>query len=274
MRSMFAPAVFFVLLIQTGWQRPFADDNPSTLKLPIAPGPFQPTMDSLKQYKCPDWFRDAKFGIWAHWGPQAVPMDGDWYARRHVRAGQQALQVSPGALRPSVAVRLQGHHPPVEGREVGSRSPDAALQEGRGQVFRQHGLAPRQLLPLELEAAQVERREHGPPARRGRRLAEGGQEVRPAVRRLRAPRRQLHLVPGQPRRRQDGAEGRRALRRGQPRIPGPLPFPGRARRQGLVQQRSPLAAAVVRRDQGTGRQLPSRPALQRRRRGLRQRGRA
>jgi alpha-L-fucosidase len=48
---------------------------------PVAPGPFKPTMDSLKQYKCPDWFRDAKFGIWAHWGPQAVPMDGDWYAR-------------------------------------------------------------------------------------------------------------------------------------------------------------------------------------------------
>ena len=47
----------------------------------IAAGPFDPTMDSLKQYKCPDWFRDAKFGIWAHWGPQAVPMDGDWYAR-------------------------------------------------------------------------------------------------------------------------------------------------------------------------------------------------
>jgi alpha-L-fucosidase len=51
------------------------------LKLPIAEGPFQPTADSLKQYHYPDWFRDAKFGIWAHWGPQAVPMDGDWYAR-------------------------------------------------------------------------------------------------------------------------------------------------------------------------------------------------
>jgi alpha-L-fucosidase len=48
---------------------------------PIAAGPFKPTMDSLKQYQCPEWFRDAKFGIWAHWGPQAVPMDGDWYAR-------------------------------------------------------------------------------------------------------------------------------------------------------------------------------------------------
>jgi len=54
---------------------------PVQLNLPIAPGPFQPTMESLTNYTCPDWFRDAKFGIWAHWGPQAVPMDGDWYAR-------------------------------------------------------------------------------------------------------------------------------------------------------------------------------------------------
>ena len=49
--------------------------------IPVADGPFQPTMESLKGYRCPEWFRDAKFGIWAHWGPQAVPMDGDWYAR-------------------------------------------------------------------------------------------------------------------------------------------------------------------------------------------------
>ena len=45
-------------------------------------GPFKPENDSLKQYRCPEWFRDAKFGIWAHWGPQSVPMFGDWYARR------------------------------------------------------------------------------------------------------------------------------------------------------------------------------------------------
>jgi alpha-L-fucosidase len=46
-----------------------------------APGRFAPTVQSLKQYQTPDWFRDAKFGIWAHWGPQAVPRQGDWYAR-------------------------------------------------------------------------------------------------------------------------------------------------------------------------------------------------
>ncbi len=49
--------------------------------LPITPGPFEGTVDSLKNFVCPDWFRDAKFGIWSHWGPQSVPMYGDWYAR-------------------------------------------------------------------------------------------------------------------------------------------------------------------------------------------------
>ncbi len=44
-------------------------------------GRFEPTWESLKTYRCPDWFRDAKLGFWAHWGPQAVPMVGDWYAR-------------------------------------------------------------------------------------------------------------------------------------------------------------------------------------------------
>jgi len=46
----------------------------------IQPGPFEPTWESLRRYQCPDWFRDAKLGIWSHWGPQSVPMYGDWYA--------------------------------------------------------------------------------------------------------------------------------------------------------------------------------------------------
>lgn len=45
-------------------------------------GKFRPTDESLQQYQYPEWFRDAKFGIWAHWGPQAVPRQGDWYARK------------------------------------------------------------------------------------------------------------------------------------------------------------------------------------------------
>lgn len=42
---------------------------------------FEPTFESLREYTAPEWFRDAKFGIWSHWGPQSVPMFGDWYAR-------------------------------------------------------------------------------------------------------------------------------------------------------------------------------------------------
>ena len=48
---------------------------------PMAPGKFEPTWESLSQYKVPEWYRDAKFGIWAHWGPQCQPEQGDWFAR-------------------------------------------------------------------------------------------------------------------------------------------------------------------------------------------------
>jgi alpha-L-fucosidase len=42
---------------------------------------FTADMESFKQYRPPEWFRDAKLGMWACWGPEAVPEMGDWYAR-------------------------------------------------------------------------------------------------------------------------------------------------------------------------------------------------
>ena len=42
---------------------------------------YDATFESLYEHNDPEWFRDAKFGIWSHWGPQSVPMCGDWYAR-------------------------------------------------------------------------------------------------------------------------------------------------------------------------------------------------
>lgn len=47
----------------------------------MAQGKFEPTWESLKEYEVPEWFRNAKFGIWAHWGPQCVEGSGDWMAR-------------------------------------------------------------------------------------------------------------------------------------------------------------------------------------------------
>jgi alpha-L-fucosidase len=44
---------------------------------------FAATWESLVAgYRAPDWFRDAKLGIWAHWSAQCVPEQGDWYARK------------------------------------------------------------------------------------------------------------------------------------------------------------------------------------------------
>jgi len=52
-------------------------------------GPFQPTWESLKQYRCPAWFRDAKLGFWSCWGPECVPEQGDWYARNMYIEGHE-----------------------------------------------------------------------------------------------------------------------------------------------------------------------------------------
>jgi len=51
-------------------------------------GPFQPDWNSLKGYKIPEWYQDAKFGIFIHWGVYSVPAFGnEWYPRNMYRQG-------------------------------------------------------------------------------------------------------------------------------------------------------------------------------------------
>lgn len=77
---------FGVLLL--GCSLAAASAQTKTLDLPpIAKGPFKPEWNSLTNYQTPEWFRDAKFGIWAHWGPQCEPEHGDWYARSMYEEG-------------------------------------------------------------------------------------------------------------------------------------------------------------------------------------------
>ena len=67
----------------------------------LAAGPFQPTWESLEaQYKTPEWFRDAKFGIWAHWSAQCVPEAGRLVRAQDVHPGRQALRLPRQDLRP------------------------------------------------------------------------------------------------------------------------------------------------------------------------------
>ena len=62
---------------------------PETMAAPIT---FKLTIESLKQYSVPEWFQDAKLGIWAHWEPQGstdipYPIDNGWYARYMYETG-------------------------------------------------------------------------------------------------------------------------------------------------------------------------------------------
>ena len=55
----------------------------------MAAGKYEPTWESLKKHDTPEWFRNAKFGIWAHWGPQCVEGSGDWMARKMYQEGSR-----------------------------------------------------------------------------------------------------------------------------------------------------------------------------------------
>ncbi len=56
--------------------------------LPVAPGPYSSGWKEISRlYQTPEWWRDAKFGAWAHWDPQSMPEDGDWYARGMYQEG-------------------------------------------------------------------------------------------------------------------------------------------------------------------------------------------
>lgn len=53
-----------------------------TIQQEIAAGPFHANWESLQAYQIPSWYKDAKFGIFIHWGVYSVPAFGnEWYPR-------------------------------------------------------------------------------------------------------------------------------------------------------------------------------------------------
>lgn len=59
----------------------------------IARGPFRAAWPSLETYQAPAWYRDAKFGIFIHWGVYAVPaFDSEWYPRNMYQQASPVFQ--------------------------------------------------------------------------------------------------------------------------------------------------------------------------------------
>ena len=54
---------------------------------------FRPSWESLRQYTVPEWYQDAKFGIFIHWGVYSVPAFGnEWYPRNMYVQGTPEFQ--------------------------------------------------------------------------------------------------------------------------------------------------------------------------------------
>jgi alpha-L-fucosidase len=56
-------------------------------------GPFRPNWESLQKYEAPEWYLDAKFGIFIHWGVYSVPaFSNEWYSRNMYEPGFEAYK--------------------------------------------------------------------------------------------------------------------------------------------------------------------------------------
>jgi len=56
-------------------------------------GPFRPDWESLRHYEIPQWYKDAKFGIFIHWGVYSVPgAENEWYPRNMYRPKEGAYK--------------------------------------------------------------------------------------------------------------------------------------------------------------------------------------
>jgi alpha-L-fucosidase len=96
--ARFASVVFILLLLAGAFL--CAQPLPQCVQKQLARveegtrgGPFAADWDSLGAYRVPDWFRDAKFGIFIHWGVYSVPAYGnEWYSHNMYLQGNDAFK--------------------------------------------------------------------------------------------------------------------------------------------------------------------------------------
>ena len=164
----------------------------------IASGPFKPDWESLKgQYQAPDWFRDAKFGIWAHWSRAMRARSRRLVCPQHVYPGQQAIS--------SIICRTYGHPADTGFMEINNRwkaenwHPDELMDlyvKAGASYFvslaNHHDNFDNYQFPLPRLEQHADRAQAG----HRRRLGQGGAGARPEVRRLQPFGPCLALVPG------------------------------------------------------------------------------
>lgn len=114
-------------------------------------GPFQPTWSSIasnntnRDNGAPAWLRQAKFGMWVHYGPQANLQSGDWSAQHMYQPGAAAYSFHTNNFGWPTTNGYKERRPRLESDQLQPRRAGAALLQRRRAVCAGAGRAPRQL---------------------------------------------------------------------------------------------------------------------------------
>ncbi len=169
------------------------------------------TRESLRSYRVPEWFRDAKFGIWSHWGPQSAIEDGDWYARNMYIQGQPQYDYH---------VQTYGHPSKVGYKDLmnvwkaDKWDPEHLMglyKKAGAKYFFSMGVHHDNFDLWDSKYTALERGEDGAEERCGWPVGRRGAQKRPALWRERAPVDQLQVVQREPQRRQGRFSGGRSV---------------------------------------------------------------
>ena len=148
--------------------------KPSIARATVGPQSYTASWSSVDQHPpAPQWFQDAKFGIYFHWGVFSVPaFSNEWYPRNMYNSGSAENQhhiatygdpsVWPyhyfmlGAANKAGQFTKFAAQAGVRGRQLRPQRLGTAVQAGRGQVRRPGRRAPRRLLDVEQPGERVE----------------------------------------------------------------------------------------------------------------------
>ncbi len=88
----------------------------------VPPGPYETTWESLEKYQVPEWYLDAKFGIFIHWGVYAVPAFGnEWYARNMYVQGSAEFEHHVATFGPHIEFGYKDFIPYIRRGQVRPR---------------------------------------------------------------------------------------------------------------------------------------------------------
>ena len=142
--------------------------------LVVADEPYQANWQSLQRYECPDWFRDAKFGIYAHWGVYSAvkgSQNTDWYSRNMYKPGHPNYVEHMANHGPVLEFGYKDLIPAFTAEKFDAEEWAVSLRRSGSPVCRPRRRTCRWLLNVEFRCESLERSQHGTEA--GHRCGDG-----------------------------------------------------------------------------------------------------